>query len=682
MSQSVEDLKQQLLLQSIAKLKKKCKKMGLSKEGSKSDIIDRIIKKLHNASTDSANPYLDVQLMNDMKDFSAEQNKLYLHKHTAYKSQSNMVQSAAMISSKKPTTNYKKNKKDKQKHIIKNSPAQSYNDKEEKQTEATDEKIDQVHTQNAENIIKINITVDTNEHYWDERLKKEFVINVAYEQNETIKNIFEAIVTYVQNKSIVANVKVKIKTIAQESFLKPEMSWWQNQDQWDSYLNSIGNKPITDFAKQDIIKQGLKVQIKQHLELYTQLAKSRKEPNEKERVALEKKRLEWKKKEQEQLNNYNEISSWTFFTNIRIIDEQISEIEKNMVEIRVSTSNQFNAEFIIHASYEENEKLGNVLDQVIQYIENAHHPIKIKIDGQYVNGFTEGSIGGAHDFDTYVRWMREKSITEYTHSDIRKKGLRLRLKPHYIHNVISVELTCKHLKQLNSEDPLKCPFYYAMKKEYEFNKKNLIHLQSYTHFKNEYDEKPVCRHKDECKAYVRSENGENRLDDTCHMKLYRHPPRNRQIELSKNMHAFIVNRKEEDNQEVYWPTDDDEKKYNYTKRNGYLQALIEEVIDNGFKYVLGAQNQNGTYSLLKIVDEKMECVRHKAMCLPLNRAQMLALILYTGCDCNYDLCSSQRDGKYDKWKWFDYCLYKAIELLSERESGKFNVYRGLNNVKL
>eukprot|EP01084_Bolivina_argentea_P304097 525120_1 len=63
-------------------------------------------------------------------------------------------------------------------------------------------------------------------------------------------------------------------------------------------------------------------------------------------------------------------------------------------------------------------------------------------------------------------------------------------------------------------------------------------------------------------------------------------------------------------------------------------------------------------------------------------AEMLSLILYTGCDCNYDLCSSQRNEDYDKWKWFDYCLWNAIYKLSERESGSFNVYSGLNKVKL
>ena len=56
--------------------------------------------------------------------------------------------------------------------------------------------------------------------------------------------------------------------------------------------------------------------------------------------------------------------------------------------------------------------------------------------------------------------------------------------------------------------------------------------------------------------------------------------------------------------------------------------------------------------------------------------------MYTGCDCSYDLCKSQRKGNYTKWKFFDYCLYTAIRNLSRAETGKYPVYSGLNGVKM
>eukprot|EP01084_Bolivina_argentea_P136040 239626_1 len=90
-----------------------------------------------------------------------------------------------------------------------------------------------------------------------------------------------------------------------------------------------------------------------------------------------------------------------------------------------------------------------------------------------------------------------------------------------------------------SKQAEKCKVYQAMKEKYQFSQENLDHLNQYKHFKNEYEEKPACKHGDECKSYIRCESGqdENRLDDKCHMKLYRHPPRTRQIKLAENIHS-------------------------------------------------------------------------------------------------------------------------------------------------
>ena len=56
--------------------------------------------------------------------------------------------------------------------------------------------------------------------------------------------------------------------------------------------------------------------------------------------------------------------------------------------------------------------------------------------------------------------------------------------------------------------------------------------------------------------------------------------------------------------------------------------------------------------------------------------------IYSGWDSNFDLCTSQRTGDYDKWKWFDKCLHKAIVGLSHVEQGRFSVYSGLSGVKM
>ena len=61
---------------------------------------------------------------------------------------------------------------------------------------------------------------------------------------------------------------------------------------------------------------------------------------------------------------------------------------------------------------------------------------------------------------------------------------------------------------------------------------------------------------------------------------------------------------------------------------------------------------------------------------------MRLCVYYTGCDCNYDLCASQRKSDYRKWKFLDLCLYNAVEKLSNKEGGAFPVFSGLSGVKM
>lgn len=51
-----------------------------------------------------------------------------------------------------------------------------------------------------------------------------------------------------------------------------------------------------------------------------------------------------------------------------------------------------------------------------------------------------------------------------------------------------------------------------------------------------------------------------------------------------------------------------------------------------------------------------------------NKAQMLALVLYTGCDCTYAMCKAERGGDYETWKWFSLLLRRAIASLPPDES--------------
>eukprot|EP01084_Bolivina_argentea_P031431 58177_1 len=252
----------------------------------------------------------------------------------------------------------------------------------------------------------------------------------------------------------------------------------------------------------------------------------------------------------------------------------------------------------------------------------------------------------------------------------------------FTHKVGSTNITCKHMlnhMDENKSNVLNCPIYRGMKIDYQFSEDNLLHLNQFNHFKNEYDEKPECKWYQKCRAFVRLEENGYRLDDRCHLKMYAHPPRNRQIPLDDNVHLFIMNKQNQQNHPLYTPS----FKANY--KDGYLKQLIDEVARNGFEkdlYLPQDDEKGNDYSLIHVVDDKMYAPRHKNMSCPLSRAEMLAIILYTGCDCNYDLCGSQRRGDYKKWKYFDLCLFNAINKLKQLETGKFKIYTGLNNVKL
>ena len=222
----------------------------------------------------------------------------------------------------------------------------------------------------------------------------------------------------------------------------------------------------------------------------------------------------------------------------------------------------------------------------------------------------------------------------------------------YVHVVDEIEIDCPHILQSNTDHVSNCPIYRSMKNQYQYNKQNLNHLRKYHHFQNEIQEKPRCKYGDECKTYIRCESGqdENRIDDQCHMAIFRHPPRTQRVQLAQNMHSFIFNQSHHENNDVYKPTASDKQKYGHDQygvnksnsRDGWLQALIDEVVSNGYKYDLCLKCKkddffacrhnvhNSKYSILKIVDEKMNCHRHRLIRRQLTRASMLALVLYTG----------------------------------------------------
>eukprot|EP01084_Bolivina_argentea_P092558 166504_1 len=310
--------------------------------------------------------------------------------------------------------------------------------------------------------------------------------------------------------------------------------------------------------------------------------------------------------------------------------------KQHIIPIKIRTNAEYNttheydkrfkSTFTIYALYSKHEELGNVFTQMEKRIHHDQIFKPLKVNFRINDGFT----AGIHPND--MNTAGKISIIAYDKRDIIKKGLSLRVTvATYKHKVINANISCLYMKQKNTNNPLICPFYHSVKQKYEFTKENLNHLNEYNHFKNEYEEKPQCKHSQDCKAYIRSENGTNRLDDNCHMRIYRHPPRTRNIKLSENTNPLIVNANLWDNHRVYEPTKADRKKHEYNIKDGFLKALIEEIINNQFQRHLcldcgNDECKHEQYPILQMVDEKLNHNRHKIIGSPLRRDHMLALI--------------------------------------------------------
>eukprot|EP01084_Bolivina_argentea_P096780 173980_1 len=328
-------------------------------------------------------------------------------------------------------------------------------------------------------------------------------------------------------------------------------------------------------------------------------------------------------------------------------------------------------QFVITVDYINSVLICDIIAKCITCVEKYYYPKRYKV---YVikNSFFSDAHLGVKDQSYNI--ICNKSVTEYSKDEIESKGFRIGVENRFVHKIQNNNITCKYMEDNKTDDPLYCPIYLSMKEAHEYSVDHLSHICEFQHFKDEFTQKVKCRYGDECYSFVRLDKGGATIKDQCHLKIFRHPPRRRLIKLQDNMKQFLVNKNVTHNHGIHIPVGYDEKVFNYNQADGYLNALIFEVIFNGFKSDLCLQTEdidNDIFSILQIVDQKMKCKRHQMMQSPLNRGEMLAFLLYTGCECNYDLCSSQRNGNYQKWKWFDFCLFNGIQKLSAKETGSY-----------
>eukprot|EP01083_Nonionella_stella_P190582 705780_1 len=178
--------------------------------------------------------------------------------------------------------------------------------------------------------------------------------------------------------------------------------------------------------------------------------------------------------------------------------------KSNTIPINVKIVGAVKDKFVIHSVYGKEQKMKQILNQITNYLNAKYDPVQYEIDYIDSPSFT--------GFESHTS-IYNKSITEYDRNEIKTKGLRVCVGVKYNHKVRNVSITCPEMKRLGTTDPTKCSVYRGMKESYKYCAANLYHLDQYTHLTDEYGAKTECRHKDECRAYKRLENGGNALND-------------------------------------------------------------------------------------------------------------------------------------------------------------------------
>ena len=151
------------------------------------------------------------------------------------------------------------------------------------------------------------------------------------------------------------------------------------------------------------------------------------------------------------------------------------------------------------------------------------------------------------------------------------------------------------------------------------------------------------------------------LEDWCHVQLYQHA----QVRQKADFNHFTLNDEFDQNVPLYYVAATEKQQTGHKDEDGFLRMLIKEVVGNGFEAALcfsGSEEKKDDeeYPVMMIVAEKLQCRSHRRMGSPLDKGEILALLLYTAGDCNYELCKAQRSGDYATWKWFDRAVFDQV----------------------
>eukprot|EP01084_Bolivina_argentea_P152497 266018_1 len=318
------------------------------------------------------------------------------------------------------------------------------------------------------------------------------------------------------------------------------------------------------------------------------------------------------------------------------------------INVKCDRNNSYDCNFQINIPYhpDYHYAIFEIIEHSMAYINKKFQPIEFTPKQILSNSF----IGQQIIYGDYDWKDCDINITDYEPEFIQQQGIYLTTDVAiFEHKVSFNNIKCTDMKDLTEL----CPIYAKIRYQDIFTEEYLNHLYEFEHY--QHIDTPECKFSDGCYAYKRLEAGGDQLRDRCHVQLYRHPPRRRKFKSASDINSFCLNDEWFENIRLHQPTMEDQIHFEYDDKSGYLKALTTEVIANGYKndlYLKTDSERNNGFSIMHIVDEKLNCIRHQKMGSPLNKAEMLAIVLYTGCECYEELTKSQRKGNYETWKWF------------------------------
>lgn len=243
------------------------------------------------------------------------------------------------------------------------------------------------------------------------------------------------------------------------------------------------------------------------------------------------------------------------------------------------------------------------------------------------------------------------------------------------------------------EHGARCAILARCKEAYQCSEEAFAHLTSCYH-----GERTACRYGDKCRSHIRLVAGGARLDDRCHELIYVHPPRRRMCDMSSK--GFNPLKYIEGNQcygtvgeighcitvvvtrgtaALRYPMKvPKEAKFKLSPEADHLKALLAEVKRNGCGSQLSTPDGQDVVSIARSYREHPF---HVSIGKPLNDGELLALVLYTGCDCNYELTRCLLRDDYETWCVFDFTLSTAIGVLSwHSRASEVPLYTGLADI--